>query len=462
MLLQRCSGILCVLWGTLLPVTVIGVEPLPRHEYDQRLYLSAGESPDFRQRFVDGNNETNGVFRYEPRYHWRSGETEWHRWDAEVRGKLLVAAGQPSSLQTDDNGRIREDEHYAELRDAWIRRRMLFGQPSMSLALGRQTYKDEEGVIWDLPLESLNLDYQSTHWRAHLVAGQQFTTFRSDDSDLDPRDEDIFRVLAGVGKQWMPGHWWDLRLHYQDDDSGAQIEQLEDLLDVRDFTGYWAGVRLHGEGGKATTVGYSVNALFQEGDLVRYEIDAVQGLIQSEDRIQGYLIQGELFGRLDRLSWRPSLGVRAATTDEPDYLVSDGYFQSRVQSNRRAGVADLSTGPLGDLLDYEMKNIAYAAAWYRQQLWPRVELEVLAGSVQRLNDTVRVNSPIRNPLVEGETHLGNVANMALGWQSFPLAVSERRQMQLSARLSYSIFDMGEAYQRPEQIHQILFVIAGRW
>tara|TARA_Y100001001_G_C8006513_1_gene308214 strand:+ start:579 stop:1934 length:1356 start_codon:yes stop_codon:yes gene_type:complete len=451
-----------VLWGTLLPVTVIGVEPLPRHEYDQRLYLSAGESPDFRQRFVDGNNETNGVFRYEPRYHWRSGETEWHRWDAEVRGKLLVAAGQPSSLQTDDNGRIREDEHYAELRDAWIRRRMLFGQPSMSLALGRQTYKDEEGVIWDLPLESLNLDYQSTHWRAHLVAGQQFTTFRSDDSDLDPRDEDIFRVLAGVGKQWMPGHWWDLRLHYQDDDSGAQIEQLEDLLDVRDFTGYWAGVRLHGEGGKATTVGYSVNALFQEGDLVRYEIDAVQGLIQSEDRIQGYLIQGELFGRLDRLSWRPSLGVRAATTDEPDYLVSDGYFQSRVQSNRRAGVADLSTGPLGDLLDYEMKNIAYAAAWYRQQLWPRVELEVLAGSVQRLNDTVRVNSPIRNPLVEGETHLGNVANMALGWQSFPLAVSERRQMQLSARLSYSIFDMGEAYQRPEQIHQILFVIAGRW
>ncbi|WP_031226972.1 alginate export family protein [Alcanivorax sp. P2S70] len=462
MLLQRCSGLLCVLWGTLLPVTVIGVEPLPRHEYDQRLYLSAGESPDFRQRFVDGNNETNSVFRYEPRYHWRSGETEWHRWDAEVRGKLLVAAGQPSSLQTDDNGRIREDEHYAELRDAWIRRRMLFGQPSMSLALGRQTYKDEEGVIWDLPLESLNLDYQSTHWRAHLVAGQQFTTFRSDDSDLDPRDEDIFRVLAGVGKQWMPGHWWDLRLHYQDDDSGAQIEQLEDLLDVRDFTGYWAGVRLHGEGGKATTVGYSVNALFQEGDLVRYEIDAVQGLIQSEDRIQGYLIQGELFGRLDRLSWRPSLGVRAATTDEPDYLVSDGYFQSRVQSNRRAGVADLSTGPLGDLLDYEMKNIAYAAAWYRQQLWPRVELEVLAGSVQRLNDTVRVNSPIRNPLVEGETHLGNVANMALGWQSFPLAVSERRQMQLSARLSYSIFDMGEAYQRPEQIHQILFVIAGRW
>ncbi|ERP86936.1 hypothetical protein Q670_05020 [Alcanivorax sp. P2S70] len=438
------------------------MEPLPRHEYDQRLYLSAGESPDFRQRFVDGNNETNSVFRYEPRYHWRSGETEWHRWDAEVRGKLLVAAGQPSSLQTDDNGRIREDEHYAELRDAWIRRRMLFGQPSMSLALGRQTYKDEEGVIWDLPLESLNLDYQSTHWRAHLVAGQQFTTFRSDDSDLDPRDEDIFRVLAGVGKQWMPGHWWDLRLHYQDDDSGAQIEQLEDLLDVRDFTGYWAGVRLHGEGGKATTVGYSVNALFQEGDLVRYEIDAVQGLIQSEDRIQGYLIQGELFGRLDRLSWRPSLGVRAATTDEPDYLVSDGYFQSRVQSNRRAGVADLSTGPLGDLLDYEMKNIAYAAAWYRQQLWPRVELEVLAGSVQRLNDTVRVNSPIRNPLVEGETHLGNVANMALGWQSFPLAVSERRQMQLSARLSYSIFDMGEAYQRPEQIHQILFVIAGRW
>ena len=98
----------------------------------------------------------------------------------------------------------------------------------------------------------------------------------------------------------------------------------------------------------------------------------------------------------------------------------------------------------------------------RVLLWPRAELEVLAGSLQRLNDTLRVNSQISNPLVDGESHLGDVMNVALGWKSFPLALSERRQMQLSARLSYSSFGMGDAYQRPERIHQILFVIAGRW
>ena len=436
--------------------------PLPIHTYDQRLYFSGGESPDYQKLFIDDQTEPNGLLRYEPRYYWRSGDTEWHRWDAQLRAKLLVAAGRPSSLQADENGRIREDEHYAELRDAWIRRRMLFGAPSLSLAFGRQSYKDEEGVIWDLPLESLNLDYQSSHWRAHLIAGQQLTTFRSDESDLDPRDEDITRVLAGVGKQWAPGHWWDLRVHYQDDRSGAQVERFEDLLDVRDFTGYWAGVRLHGERGHAPAVGYTVNALFQEGDLDRYVIDGDGSSLDSEDRVQGFFVQGELFGRLDSLSWRPGLGVRAATTDEPEYAVNDGYFQSRVQSNRRPGVADLSTGPLGDLIDYEMHNLAYAAVWYEQQLWPRAELEVLAGSLQRLNDTLRVNSQISNPLVDGESHLGDVMNVALGWKSFPLAVSERRQMQLSARLSYSSFGMGNAYQRPERIHQILFVIAGRW
>ncbi|MCK0155305.1 alginate export family protein [Alcanivorax sp. S6407] len=456
-LLTRIAGLLLV--AQCLP----GIAAtLPIHTYDQRLYFSAGESPDYQKLYLDDQTEPNGLLRYEPRYYWRSGDTEWHRWDAQLRAKMLVAVGRPSSLQADENGQIREDEHYAELRDAWIRRRMLFGSPSLSLALGRQSFKDEEGVIWDLPLESINLDYRSSLWRAHLVAGQQFATFRSDGSELDPRDEDIFRVLAGVGKQWMPGHWWDLQLHYQDDYSGRQVETLEDLLDVRDFTGYWAGARLHGEGGHAPALGYTVNGLFQEGDLTRYVIDEVEGLVTSEDKVQGYFLQGEVYGRVDSWGWRPALGLRAATTDEPDYLVNDGYFQTRVQSNRRPGVADLSTGVLGDLLDFEMKNLAYAAAWYRQQLWPRADLEVLAGSVQRLNTSVRVNSLISNPQVEGEAHLGDVVNVALGWRSFPLAVSERRQMQLSARLSFSVFDMGDAYQRPEQIHQILFVIAGRW
>lgn len=457
-LLTNTAGLLLVAFAA----SFVHGAPLPIHTYDQRLYFSAGESPEYLKLYLDDETEPNGLLRYEPRYYWRSGDSEWHRWDAQLRAKLLVAAGRPSSLQADENGRIREDEHYVELRDAWVRRRMLFGSPSLSLALGRQSYKDEEGVIWDLPLESLNLEYRSTLWRANLAVGQQLTTWRSDDSDLDPRDEDIARVLAGVGQQWLPGHWWDLQLHYQDDTSGDQVERLEDLLDVRDYTGYWAGLRLHGEGGHAPALGYTVNALFQEGDLQRYVIDGEGSRVDSEDRVQGFMVQGEFYGRIDSLSWRPALGVRAATTDKPDFAVNDGYFQSRVQSNRRPGVADLSTGVLGDLLDYEMKNLAYAAAWYQQQLWPRAELEVLAGTVRRLNSSVPVNSRISNPLVQGEEHLGNVVNVALGWQSFPLALSERRQMQLSARLSYSAFDMGEAYQRPEQIHQILFVIAGRW
>jgi len=459
---SRCLSNAASLLLIVLAGDVAAATPLPIHTYDQRLYLTAGESPDYLKPYTDDQAEPNGLLRYEPRYYWRSGDSEWHRWDAQLRAKLLVATGRPSSLQADETDSIREDEHYTELRDAWVRRRMLFGSPSLSLALGRQSYKDEEGVIWDLPMESLNLDYRSTLWRANLAAGQQLTTWRSDGSDLDPRDDDIVRVLAGVGNQWWPGHWWDLQLHYQDDTSGGPVDRLEGLMDARDFTGYWGGVRLHGEGGDATAVGYTVNALFQQGDLKSYEIDSEGNRLESENRLLGFLFQGELYTRIDSLDWRPALGVRAATTDEPSLTVNDGYFQSRVQSNRRSGVAELSTGVLGDLLDYEMNNLAYAAAWYRQQLWPRAELEVLTGTVRRLNNSVSVNSPISNPLVDGEDSLGDVVNVALGWKSFPLALSERRQMQMSARLSYSVFYMGEAYQQPEKIHQLLFVIAGRW
>ena len=227
-LLANSAGLLLIV----LAGGVASAAPLPIHTYDQRLYFSAGESPDYQKLYIDDKTEPNGLLRYEPRYYWRSGDSEWHRWDAQLRAKLLVAVGRPSSLQADENGRIREDEHYAELRDAWVRRRMLFGSPSLSLALGRQSFKDEEGVIWDLPLESLNLEYRSTLWRANLAAGQQQATWRSDDSDLDPRDEDIGRVLAGVGKQWLPGHWWDLQLHYQDDTSGDPEDRLEGLMDA--------------------------------------------------------------------------------------------------------------------------------------------------------------------------------------------------------------------------------------
>ncbi|MCG8438330.1 MAG: alginate export family protein [Pseudomonadales bacterium] len=461
-MLPSRSSVWCL--GAVLMVslaTVAAAAPLPRHEYDQRLYLSAGESPDYQQLFQDGSTEANGVLRYEPRYHWRSGDTEWHRWDAEVRAKLLVAAGRPSSLQADENGRIREDEHYAELRDAWVRRRMLFGQPSLSLALGRQTYKDEEGLMWDGPLESLHFAYQASQWRAMVAVGQQLSSYRSDDSDLDPRDEDVRRVFLGAGQQWLPGHWWDWQMHWQDDVSGTQKERIDDLLDVRDFNGYWSGLRLQGEAGSDTRIGYILNGIYQEGNSKTFVASGAGGAQSDESIIRGHFWMAELYGRLDNLSWRPSLGVRAASTDAPE-TDRDGYFQSRLQSNRRAGVADLSTGVFGDMLDYEMHNLEFVAAYYRQQLWPRADLEVLGGALKRMDPALRVSSPIRNPLVGGEDDLGRVLNVALGWRSYPLAISERRQMQLSARLSYSAFEMGDAYQRAEQIHQVLLVIAGRW
>ena len=461
-MLPSRSSVWCL--GAVLMVslaTVAVAAPLPRHEYDQRLYMSAGESPDFRQRYLNDETETNGVLRYEPRYHWRSGDTEWHRWDAELRAKLLVAAGQPSSLQTDENGRVREDEHYAELRDAWVRRRMLFGQPAMSLALGRQTYKDPEGIYWDLPLESLHFNYQASHWRGLLALGQQWSIWRSDSSELDPRDENVRRVFVSVGQQWLPGHWWDFYGHYQDDVSGNQRDRVDDILDVRDFRGYWSGLRFQGEAGSEVRLGYNLNAVFQEGEVDSYVIQGAGSRHRDQDVMQGHLVMAELYGGLNQLGWRPTVGVRLASTDTPDHA-GDGYFQSRVQSNRRPGVADLSTGVLGDLLDYEMRNLSFMAAYYRQQLWPRADLELLAGSLQRNNTNLLVNSPIRNPLVDGEDDLGRVLNVALGWRSYPLAISERRQMQLSARLSYSAFEMGDAYQRAEQIHQVLLVIAGRW
>ncbi|EKF74403.1 outer membrane alginate export protein [Alcanivorax hongdengensis A-11-3] len=455
MLLSRLS-LLLACWPLCLQAA-----PLPRHEFDQRLYLSAGESPDYQSRFMDADTEPNGVLRYEPRYQWRSDTSEWHRWDAQLRAKFLVSAGQASSLQVDDTGQVEEDEQYAELRDAWVRRRMLVGQPALSLVLGRQSFKDDEGLYWDFPLESLSLQYQASRWRGQLTLGQQLASWRSDGSQLDPRAEDIRRVLFSLGHQWRPGHWWDWRIHGQQDASGRQTERLSEQLDGQDFDGVWAGLRLAGESGSDNHAGYIVNAIYQYGELRRYGVSGGQSEKLSQKVIEGGLFTADLYGRLDSLSWRPTLGVRMGTTNSPGNA-NDGYFENSAMSNRRLGVADLSTSILGDMLDFEMHNLAFGAAYYRQQLWPRAEMEIMAGSLQRRNEQLPSRSNIRNPQLPGDKDLGRLLNLSFGWRAFPRAVTENRQMRLSTRVSYSMFDMGDAYQRPEPVHQVLLIIAGRW
>ena len=119
--------------------------------------------------------------------------------------------------------------------------------------------------MWDGPLESLHFAYQASQWRAMVAVGQQLSSYRSDDSDLDPRDEDVRRVFLGAGHCVAAGALVGLAMHWQDDVSGTQKERIDDLLDVRDFNGYWSGLRLQGEAGSDTRIGYILNGIYQEG-----------------------------------------------------------------------------------------------------------------------------------------------------------------------------------------------------
>lgn len=176
-----------------------------------------------------------------------------------------------------------------DLREAWVLAPRLFSS-DFSLQVGRQQYQDRREWWWNENLDSVRLHYVDGRFTAFVGVAESLVR-TSTLEEIDPEDEDVFRVLGNAAFTWTKHDRLEAFLLSQRDHSGRPALGAvldEDDEDEADSDLTWLGLRGRtrqsiGEAGK---VFLSADFAVVNGDEEVTEFaDAAPGSIQVVDRL---------------------------------------------------------------------------------------------------------------------------------------------------------------------------------
>jgi alginate production protein len=175
-----------------------------------------------------------------------------------------------------------------DLREAWMLAPRIFGS-DFSLQVGRQQYQDRREWWWNENLDSVRLHYVNGRFTAFVGAAESVMR-TSTLEDIDPEEEDVFRVLGNAAFTWSKHDRIEAFLQAQNDNSGAPALGAaldEDDADEADSDLTWWGLRARtrqsiGDAGK---VFLSADFAMVDGDETVTEFaDAAPGQVRAVDR----------------------------------------------------------------------------------------------------------------------------------------------------------------------------------
>lgn len=130
----------------------------------------------------------------------------------------------------------------AERGETWLYLGNLFETP-FSLQVGRQRVFDVREWWWDDTLDALRLRFDLERVHLEVAASQALAPVTTDDSFIEPEEDDVLRVLGHVSWEWARKQRLGLFALYHDDRSDgptlvdANGDGRNDLLCLRDFDG---------------------------------------------------------------------------------------------------------------------------------------------------------------------------------------------------------------------------------
>jgi alginate production protein len=161
---------------------------------------------------ADGEEETEArnasYVELNPYLHWQVGDAG----GLFIRTQLFASGGD-EVIQNEDEQPVAA-ENYAALRELWLEFGGITSFPGEVLRLGLQRVREADGLWWDRDIESLRWIFDTTLVQAQLGVAEQFSTWRSDDVELSPSQQDRAYVFATMSRQWRPGHYYGLRAAY--------------------------------------------------------------------------------------------------------------------------------------------------------------------------------------------------------------------------------------------------------
>ncbi|CAD5198533.1 alginate export family protein [Pseudomonas sp. FEN] len=435
-----------------------------------------GQSEDDRDLGTAKGGDVSGIgLDLRP---WAYGERG--NWSAYAMGQAVTATDviETDSLQkadasqsTSSNDARKTDKNYLALREFWIGYKGLTPYPGEMLKLGRQRLRNDDGQWRDTNIEALNWSFDTTLLRANLGAAERFSEYRTDLTELSPKDKDRLHVYGDVAYQWTPGQWLGVRAHHTHDDGKLDYPTpgvASDPLDKKsngDLT--WLGLEANSDAynwRNTNTVNYWASLTGMSGNR-----DSVNPLkadgSQPADATRGSHING----------WASDLGVRLRL--DPNWQVgaayaraSGDYEQNGLESNRSNFTGTRSrTHRFGEAFRGEMNNLQtatlfgswqlredYDASLIYHKFW-RVDGQKTVGSnginaVQNNYDdaTGALLSSASLPLQDGKTDLGQEVDLVVTKYFkqglLPAALSQSiDEPSALVRFRGGVFKPGDAY-----------------
>ncbi|NWC00610.1 alginate export family protein [Pseudomonas gingeri] len=334
-----------------------------------------GQSEDDRDLGTLKGGEANGIgLDLRP---WAYGERG--NWSAYAMGQAVTATDiietdtlqqSDSSQDTSSNDARKPDKSYLALREFWVGYKGLTPYPGEILKFGRQRLRNDDGQWRDTNIEALNWTFDTTLLRANLGTAERFSEYRTDLTELAPKDKDRLHVYADASYQWTPGQWIGVRAHHTHDDGKLDYPTpgvAADPLDKR-------------ENGDLTWLGLEANSdayNFRNTNTVNYWA-SLTGMSGHRDSVNPLNADGSQPAQATQNShingWATDLGIRLRL--DPNWQVgaayaraSGDYEQNGLESNRSNFTGTRSrTHRFGEAFRGELNNLQTATLFGSWQL----------------------------------------------------------------------------------------------
>jgi alginate production protein len=436
-----------------------------------------GQSEDDRDLGTAKGGDVNGVgLDLRP---WVYGESG--NWSAYAMGQAVTSTdiietdtlqqSDTSGTQTTDNGDRKSKKNYLAMREFWVGYGGLTPYPGEILKLGRQRLHNDDGQWRDTNIEALAWTFDTTLLKANVGVAERFSEYRTDLTELSPKDKDRLHIFGDISTQWSPGNWVGVRGHHTHDDGKLDYPvpgEASDSLDKKengDLT--WLGLEANSDAynyRNTNTLNYwgSVTGMSGERDTVNQLAadGSAPAQAKTSGNVDGWATDMGLRLRLDP-SWQVGGAyARASAEYEQNGLESNrsNYTgtRSRVHRFGEAFRGEMSNMQSATLFGSWMRNDEYDASLVYHKFW-RVDGNKPIGSsginaVENTYDTTTdaLLSSTSLPLEDGKKDLGQEVDLVVtkyfkqGLLPAGLSQSVDEPAAL-VRLRGGVFKPGDAY-----------------
>ncbi|MBD9602429.1 alginate export porin [Pseudomonas sp. 478] len=358
---------------------------------------------------------------------WVYGESG--AWSAYAMGQAVTSTdiietdtlqqSDSDGTQATDNGDRKSKKNYLAMREFWVGYRGLTPYPGEMLKLGRQRLHNDDGQWRDTNIEALNWTFDTTLLRANAGVAERFSEYRTDLTELAPKDKDRLHAFADAAYQWTPGNWVGIRGHHTHDDGKLDYAQPgvpADSLDKKqngDIS--WLGLTADSDAynwRNTNTVNYWGSVTGMSGDRDKVNPLNADGTAPA---------QAKTSGNVD--GWATDLGVRLRL--DPQWQVgaayaraSAEYEQNGLESNRSNYTGTRSrVHRFGEAFRGEMQNMQSATLFGSWMLNDEYDASVIYHKFWRVDGNKPVGS---NGINAVENNTDDATGAILSSTSLPL------------------------------------------